>query len=104
MSFQPLPSADGEMCLFPDYAARMAAATPEQPPSAEWKWAQTQFAGTDRTVSLPPLSVLGGNMCEVPSYAAGSGAVGAQQPRRPLPPLVGERAAVGRVARSRPIS
>jgi hypothetical protein len=95
MSFQPLPSADGEMCLFPDYAARMAAATPEQRPSAEWEWARTQFAGTDRTVSLPPLPGTDGGVCAVPSFAAGSGAVGAQQPRRPLPPLVGERAAEG---------
>jgi hypothetical protein len=103
MSFQPLPSADGEMCLFPDYAARLAAATPAQQLSPEWEWARTQFAGTDRDVSLPPLSVLGGNMCEVPSYAAGSGAVGAQQPRRPLPPLVGEKAAesVPRTIRAR---
>ena len=95
MSFQPLPSADGEMCLFPDVAARMAAAAPEQQPSAEWEWARTQFTGTGRTVSLPPLAGTGGNICEVPSYAAGAGAVGAQQARRPLPPSVGERAAEG---------
>jgi DNA-binding beta-propeller fold protein YncE len=93
MSFQPLPNADGEMCVLPPYSARMAAAVPEPQPSAEWEWARTQFTGTSRIGSLPPAASTVGEICEVPSFAAGAGAAGAQAQRRPLPPLVGERAA-----------
>ena len=95
MSVQPLPGADGDMCVLPPYAARTAAAMQQPQPSAEWEWARTQFARTGAAVPLPPLPGTDGDVCALPSYAAGSGAVGAQQPRRPLPPSVGERAAEG---------
>ncbi len=85
MTYQPIPGADGTMCEMPGYAEPAAAVmdTVREP------------------LPLPVEALLsaGGNICELPSSVSASfaGAAGASQQaqRRPLPPLVGEKAAVG---------
>ena len=86
MTYQPIPGADGMMCEMPGYAEPAAAVmdTVREP------------------LPLPVEAMLsaGDNICVLPPSAQASfaGAAGASQqapPRRPLPPLVGEKAAEG---------
>jgi hypothetical protein len=87
MSFEPIPGADGAMCEMPAHPAIEAAMAIQEAQAA----------------SLPPpveaLLSGGGNICELPSYAsagaAGSARASQAAQKRPLPPSVGERAAVG---------
>src|SRR5262245_25670652 len=90
MSFQAIPTPDGAMCEMPAHPAVSAAMAIE--------------AAMEKQALPPPVEALlggGGAICELPSYASASGAAQAQ--RRPLPPLVGERAAEGvpRIIRAR---
>ena len=81
MTYQPIPGADGMMCEMPGYAEPAAA-----------------VMDTVREPLPPAVEALlsgGNNICEVPSNALGAAGASQQAPRRPLPPSVGERAAVG---------
>ena len=82
MSFQPIPTPDGAMCEMPAHPAVSAAMAIE--------------AAMAEQALPPPVDALlsgGAAICELPSYLGAAGAAQAQ--RRPLPPLVGERAAEG---------
>jgi hypothetical protein len=90
MSFQAIPTPDGAMCEMPAHPAVSAAMAID--------------AAMSEQALPPPVEALlsgGGAICELPSYAGAAGAAQAQ--RRPLPPLVGERAAEGipRIIRAR---
>ncbi len=81
MTYQPIPGADGMMCEMPGYAEPAAA-----------------VVDTVREPLPPAVEALlsgGSNICEVPANALGAAGASQQAPRRPLPPLVGEKAAEG---------
>jgi hypothetical protein len=90
-SFQALPEADGEMCLFPSPAALQE--EPKPPSIGEWAAAETQRFSADRMVQ--PFAGAGADICEVSAFAGAAGSAAQAQQRRPLPPYVGERAAEG---------
>ncbi len=92
MSFQSIPTPDGEMCEMPPHPAVAAAMAIE----------------AEAEPLPPPVEALlsgGGNICELPSSPAlgAAGASQAQAQRRPLPPYVNEKAAesIPRIIRAR---
>jgi hypothetical protein len=84
MSFEEMPAADGAMCEMPVNPAITTAMEIQARLEAE---------------SLPkPVEAMlrgGGNICEVPAFAPAAASSQQAPARRPLPPSVGEKAAIG---------